>query len=85
MRKQLSDIEETDRYLLRAMPEADRLLFEAQCLASPILRQQVKHQQQVHRLVRWFARDAQRQRLAAVAARLDADPVFRQAIADIFK
>lgn len=76
---------EIDRYLLRAMPAAERSSFEAACMAQPELQQAVAHQQHALRMVRWFARDAQRQRLAEIAAELEADPGFRNLIRGIFQ
>ena len=79
------DIAETDRFLLHEMTEEERREFEARCMAAPGLQNDVRRQQEAHKLVRWFARDAQRRRLNDIYRQLKTDPVFRQTITDIFK
>ncbi|WP_123845627.1 hypothetical protein [Chitinophaga lutea] len=85
MRKPLHDIAEIDRYLLHAMPEAEKRQFEAECALRPDLRRQVTHQRQAHRMVRWFARDARREKLRDLHEVLLTEPTFRQTIEEIFR
>ena len=83
MRKPLHDIAEIDRYLLRTMSDSECRQFEAQCAAQPALQRQVAHQRQAHRLIRWFARDARREKLRLLHEQLLAEPAFRQTIGEI--
>ncbi len=85
MRKELLDIQEVDRYLLRGLTTADRLVFQARMLLSPDLRRKVKLQEKTHQLVRWYGRDLQREQLSAIHSQLMAEENFSQQITSIFK
>ncbi|HEY9259735.1 hypothetical protein [Chitinophaga sp.] len=85
MRKQLVDIQETDRYLLREMSTATRLVFQARMLVDPALRAHVRHQRKALQLIVWLAREEKRTQLDAVFQRLMQDESFHTSITSIFK
>jgi len=86
MRKQLHEIQEIDQYLLQAMPAADQLVFQARILTDSTLQEKVRHQQEAHHLIRQIGREAKREQLAALHARLwETDEAFRTEISSIFK
>jgi anti-sigma-K factor RskA len=86
MRKQLHEIREIDQYLLQTMPAADKLVFQARMLTDTNLRENVRHQQEAHHLIRQTGREAQREKLAAIHSRLwETDEAFRAEISSIFK
>lgn len=74
---------EIDQYLLQAMPEEEKLLFEARMLATPALQEAVKDQAQALQFIRWFGRDLRREKLAAMYNEMDA--AFHLTITSIFK
>lgn len=86
MRKQLHEIQEIDQYLLQTMPAADKLVFQARMLTDTALQENVQQQLETHRLIRHAGREAQREKLAAIHARLwETDEAFRSEINAIFK
>lgn len=86
MRKQLHEIQEIDQYLLQTMPAADKLVFQARMLTDTSLQENVRQQLQAHRLIRHTGREAQREKLTAIHARLwETDEAFRSEISSIFK
>lgn len=86
MRKQLLEVQEIDQYLLQAMPAAHKLVFQARILTDSALQEKVRHQQEAHQLIRRIGREAQREKLALLHARLwETDEAFRAEISAIFK
>lgn len=86
MRKQLHEIQEIDQYLLQTMPAAGKLVFQAKMLTDTALQENVRYQQEAYRLIRHTGREAQREKLAAIHARLwETDDAFRSEISSIFK
>ena len=86
MRKLLLEVQEIDQYVLQAMPIAGKLVFQARMLTDAALQEKVHYQQVTHQLIRHIGREAQREKLAAVHARLwETDEAFRSEITSIFK
>ena len=86
MRKLLLEVQEIDQYLLQAMPAAGKLVFQARMLTNATLQEKVHYQQAAHRLIRHMGREMQREKLAALHARLwETNEAFRLEITSIFK
>lgn len=85
MRKPLHEAQDIDRYLLQEMPCEDRLVFEARTIAAPVLQEKVSRQALVHRLVRWFGRERQKERLERIHRSLMQDEGFSNSIHTIFR
>jgi len=85
MRKELRELQETDRYLLGAMTPGEQLVFRARMLVAPELRKKMKLQAKAHRIIRWFGRDLQREKLAAIHTQLMAEKDFGRLVTSIFK
>lgn len=82
----MHEIQEIDQYILREMSVEDQLVFQARMLSCRDLQEKAAHQLQAHALVRRFAREAQREKLAAIYARLwETDAAFRSEITAIFQ
>jgi len=85
MRKELCELQEIDRYLLGMMAPGEELVFRARMLVVPGLRKKIKLQAKTHRIIRWFGRDLQREKLAAIHSQLMAEKDFSRLITSIFK
>ncbi|MET3878594.1 hypothetical protein [Chitinophaga sp. OAE865] len=85
MRKQLAEARQIEQYLLREMPAASRLVFQARMLAAPALREKVRYQRKTLQLVRWLAREEKRRELDQLFHRLMQDTSFNNSITSIFK
>lgn len=78
-----ASLTEIDQYLLHAMPVPEKLFFEARMLTTPALQDAVNLQRSVLQFVRWYGRDLQRKKLAAIYDALGED--FHLSITSIFK
>lgn len=76
MRTALLELREIDRYLLRRMNAAERLVFQAKMIVSEELKRKVCLQEKTLRLLRLDGRDALRERLEALHAQLMQEPGF---------
>jgi hypothetical protein len=86
MRKLLDEVREIDQYILQAMPETDKLVFQAKMITDAALQEKVHCQLAAHLLIRRAGRESQREKLAALHTRLwETDEAFRSEIIAIFK
>jgi hypothetical protein len=85
MRKELRELKEIDRYLLGQLSPGELLVFRARLLLSADLRKKLKLQAKTHRLIRWYGRDLQREKLAAIHTQLMAEEQFGRLITSVFK
>lgn len=88
MMTSLNNLIVIERYLQGELPQADRLVFEAQMLVQPALRTDFRFQRKVHELIRMYHRKKLKEELETVYQRLFNDPQkrnFRKKIGQIFK
>ena len=87
MRISLNNIRLADDYIHGKLMPADRLLFEARLLLSPVLRFEVAAQKKVTLLVKMYHRKKMKEELAEIHRRIFSDPaniVFKTNIEQIF-
>ncbi|RVU02398.1 hypothetical protein EOD41_00200 [Mucilaginibacter limnophilus] len=88
MRTSLNDIKLADDYLYRQLPAGDALLFEANMLLNPALREDVSYLKTTHRLVKQYSRKKLKAEIATVHQQLFTSPAhksFAQQILNIFR
>ncbi|RAJ73701.1 hypothetical protein CLV59_11242 [Chitinophaga dinghuensis] len=85
MRKQLTEIEEIDAFLLQTLRGVPLLVFRARLAVSAELRAKVRQQQQVHQVIKYLGREEQRQQLQAIHDHLMEDASFHHSITSIFQ
>ena len=88
MRTSLTDIQQTEQYLQGKMDNGDALVFEARLLTSPLLKANMRFQQQAYNLLRLFHLKKVRQDIAAAQHHIFNSPeqeVFRKQIHSLFK
>ncbi|MVT08977.1 hypothetical protein [Chitinophaga tropicalis] len=85
MRKQLHEIQDTDRYILDKMTSPEKLLFQVKMILSPVLKENVQLQEKAHQFIRWSAREELREKLDTIHTLLMKDASFREKISSIFK
>ena len=84
MRKQLHEVQEIDRYIFRTMTLPDRLLFQAQMILQPELREKLGLQRKTHAFLRWVSRNQKEAELASMYTRLMGEVSFKTRVESIF-
>lgn len=87
MRTSLTEIQQTEAYLLHQTTQGERLLFEARLVIQPELRDNMHLQQETYRLVKQYGRKKIREEIEAVHRKLFSEPQhksFREKIAALF-
>jgi len=87
MRTSLNDIRHTEAWLQGTLPAADKLLFEARIILSPLLKEQVARQQQVYQIVQAYGRKQMKAEIETVHSKLFSErkhQSFSQRIRAIF-
>lgn len=87
MRTSLNEIKKTEQYLLKENPPEEALLFEAQMILDPRLKEKAEWQQKTYQLVRAYGRLQLRAEIEAVHQQLFTKPAyksFRQKIRSFF-
>jgi hypothetical protein len=88
MRTSLTEIQQTEKFLLGEMPPEDALVFEARMLSNPLLKMNVFFQRKVYAVLRAYHRKKLKEETEAVHQRLFSDPAkkdFREMIFRHFK
>ncbi|MGN6419163.1 MAG: hypothetical protein ACTHMC_16815 [Pseudobacter sp.] len=85
MRKPLLDMETTERYLFNRMTETEKAGFTVRLLTEPELYEQMVLQQCTYRLIRYQARQQQKQQLQHIHTHLMQDPEFSKLLHQIFQ
>lgn len=85
MRKPLLDMEATERYLFNRMTDAEKAGFQVRLLTEPELYGQMVLQQCSYRIIRYQARQEQKQQLERIHTHLMQDPAFSQLLHQIFQ
>jgi hypothetical protein len=88
MRTSLIELQQTEQYLQGAMGAGDRLVFEARLLTNPILKMNMRFQQQAYKLLRLFHLKEVKREVAEVQQQLftaDEHAAFRREVQSLFK
>ena len=85
MRKPLLDMEATERYLFNRMTDQEKKDFKVRLLTEAGLYEQVVLQQCSYRLIRYQARQYQKQQLERIHTHLMQDPEFSRLLHQIFQ
>ena len=84
MRKPLLDMEATERYLFNRMTDQEKKGFTVRLLTEPGLYEQMVLQQCSYRIIRYQARQEQKQQLERIHTHLMQDPEFSRLLHQIF-
>jgi hypothetical protein len=88
MRTSLTEIQQTEKYLLGEMHPEDALVFEARILSNPLLKMNVFFQKKVHAVLRAYHRKKLKEEAESIHQQLFSDPGkndFREMIFHCFK
>jgi hypothetical protein len=88
MRTSLTEIQQTEKFLLGEMNPGDALVFEARMLSKPLLKMNVFFQKKVHAVLRAYHRKKLKEEAEAVHQQFFSDPAkkdFREMIFHCFK
>ena len=88
MRTSLTEIQQTEKYLLGEMQPEDALVFEARMLSNPLLKMNVFFQKKVHAVLRAYHRKKLKEEAEAIHQQLFNDPKkndFQKMIFHFFK
>jgi len=88
MKISLSEIAETEKYLLHEMRPGQRLVFQAKLLTNGDLRRDTFFHNMAHRMIRLYQRKKIKAEIEAAYERLFTDPEkasFREEILKLFK
>lgn len=87
MRTSLNEIKAIEQHLLQEAPPEDNLLFEANLILDPELKEKVQWQQKTYQLVRTYGRKQLRAEIEAVHQQLFTQArhrSFRQKVLSLF-
>ncbi len=80
MRSELNEVYLIDQYPLGQLSKAEEQAFEANLLLDAIMAEKLEAQRTAHRLIRRYARKAERRRLEAIYQQLLQEPDFAHQI-----
>ncbi len=80
MRSELNEVYLIDQYLLGQLSKAEEQAFETNLLLDAIMAEKLEAQRTAHRLIRRYARKAERRRLEAIYQQLLQEPDFAHQI-----
>lgn len=84
MRNNLIEVEQIEKYLSHQMSGEEKSQFETSMLLDGSLFEKVEAQKQVHKLVLFFSRRQQRNKLESVYQQLLREPSFAKQLKNIF-
>jgi len=88
MRTSLNEIKQVEKYLFNQLTTEESLLFEARMLTNPMLRLNVRVQEKIYSVLRFYHRKKLKEEFEHIHENLFKDPMkkdFQKSIYQLFK